>query len=88
MSEKLVVTPREAAQISGLPRDFVYEALRDGRLQAIRRGRNFLIPRRELDRFVEEEATGIGRSPPPEVQRSGPHGGRSVKDPEPESEFR
>jgi excisionase family DNA binding protein len=61
--EKLVLTPREAAKVSGLGRDFVYEALHAGKLRSIRRGRLYLIPRRELERFVEEEANG---SPPPE----------------------
>ena len=35
MSEKLVLTPREAAEISGLGRDFVYEPLHDGKLRSI-----------------------------------------------------
>ena len=61
--EKLVLTPREAAQTSGLPRDCIYEALHDGRLRSIKRGRNNLIPHRELERFVEEEANG-SRPPP------------------------
>src|SRR5262245_58841324 len=47
VTEKLVLTPREAARISGLGRDFVYEALHDGRIRSIRRGRNYLIPRSE-----------------------------------------
>lgn len=60
---KLVLTPREAARRSGLPRDYIYEALHDGRLGSIKRGRNYLIPDRELERLVEAEANG-GRPPP------------------------
>jgi excisionase family DNA binding protein len=64
MIDKLVLTPREAARESGLGRDLIYEAIHDGRLPAIRRGRNFLIPRSALPRFVEEEANGTARTLP------------------------
>ena len=69
MTERLVLTPREAARISGLGRNYVYEALHAGKLHSIKRGRNYLIPRRELERFVEEEATGL---PHPIKQRGDP----------------
>lgn len=61
--EPLVTGVREAARGSGLPRDYLYRAIRDGRLRVIRSGpagRRVLVPVRELEAFVEREA-GIAR---------------------------
>ena len=55
-SGKLVFTFREAWQVSGLGRDFLLNAIHDGRLRTIRAGRRFLIPRNELERFIQQEA--------------------------------
>ena len=59
VAEPLVVGVREAAKRSGLPRDFLYEAIRGGRLRVIHSGpagRRVLVPVRELEAFVEREA--------------------------------
>lgn len=59
MTEPLVVGVREAWRSSGLPRDYLYKAIADGRLRVIRSGpagRRILVPVRELERFVERES--------------------------------
>lgn len=56
MTEPLVRPVRESAQVSGVPRDALYEAIREGRIRVIRRGRRLLVPTAELARFVESEA--------------------------------
>lgn len=47
---------RAAARETGIPRDLLYSAIRDGRLRIIRSGRTALIPRAELQRWIEAEA--------------------------------
>lgn len=44
--------------MSGYPRDALYEAIHEGRLPAIRRGKRILVVMRELATFVEREAEG------------------------------
>ena len=59
VAEPLVVGVREAAKGSGLPRDYLYRAIADGRLRVIRSGparRRLLVPVRELEAFVAREA--------------------------------
>jgi excisionase family DNA binding protein len=52
----LVLSFREAWHLSGLGRDYLLQALHEGRLHAIRCGRVWRIPRRELELFIEREA--------------------------------
>lgn len=47
---------REAARVSGYPRDAIYEAIGDGRLPVIRRGRRILVVMRRLEELIESEA--------------------------------
>jgi excisionase family DNA binding protein len=64
---RLVLSVREAARVSGYPRDGLYEAIHDGRIRVIRRGRRIIVPTAELERFVELEASkseGPGSSRP------------------------
>lgn len=80
---RLVLRPREAARESGLPQRMIYEALRSGRLRSIPRGRTNLIPRRELEAFVEREAdtpkipesAAAARKRPPSTPSPGPASG-------------
>lgn len=58
MSEPLLLGVRDAARRLGIGRDVCYQLVREGRLRAVRVGRRILIPRAELERFVEREADG------------------------------
>ncbi|MGI8616830.1 MAG: helix-turn-helix domain-containing protein [Actinomycetota bacterium] len=44
----------EAIELTGIPRAMVYDALEAHEIEAIRRGRRWLIPGAALIRFVEE----------------------------------
>jgi excisionase family DNA binding protein len=55
MTEPLLVTVREAAALLGLGRDRAYELVRSGRIRCIQVGRKRLVPRSELEAFVERE---------------------------------
>lgn len=56
MTEPLVRPVREAARASGYPRDGLYEAIAEGRLKVIRRGRRILVPTSALEEFVRRES--------------------------------
>ena len=57
LSEKLLLTVNEANQLSGYPRDSLYEAIHDGRLKALKLGkRNFRLHKRDLEDFIADEA--------------------------------
>ena len=52
---RLALTPAEAAQALGVSRDFFDEhVLRE--IRVVRRGRRRLVPVRELERWLEQEA--------------------------------
>jgi excisionase family DNA binding protein len=55
VTEPLVVPVRQASKSSGIPRDAIYEAVKDGRIRVLRRGRRILVPVAELERFVARE---------------------------------
>lgn len=55
MSEPLLVSVREAARELGVGRDTCYQLAREGRLRTVRVGRRVLVPRSELQSFVERE---------------------------------
>lgn len=57
MDGPLVRPVREASHVSGYPRDALYEAIQEGRLKVIRRGRRILVPMAELERLIEREAS-------------------------------
>jgi excisionase family DNA binding protein len=64
MSEPpLLLTVREAAAILGTGRDATYGLVRSGRIRSIPVGRKRLIPRSELERFIEREIGGETNSP-------------------------
>jgi excisionase family DNA binding protein len=52
---RLTLSPVEAAEALGVSRDFFDEHVRD-ELRLVRRGRLVLVPVRELERWVEENA--------------------------------
>lgn len=57
LSEKLLLSVNEANQLSGYPRDRLYAAIHDGRLNARKIGkRNFRVHRRDLEHFISHEA--------------------------------
>src|ERR671937_392026 len=53
--EKIVRPVRDASRASGYPRDGIYEAIADGRLPVIRRGRRILVPMQRLEQMIAEE---------------------------------
>jgi excisionase family DNA binding protein len=55
MDEALLVSPRAAARILGIGRDYLYGLLRSGELRSLRVGRKRLIPRFELEDFVRRQ---------------------------------
>ena len=56
----LVLTVEEAARILRVSRAFAYELLNRGELPCIRLGRRILVPRRALERFIEERPAAAG----------------------------
>ena len=52
--QKMAFTVDEAAMHSSLGRDAIYDAIRDGRLQARKWGRRTIIPADALQRFLTE----------------------------------
>jgi excisionase family DNA binding protein len=48
------VSVAEAAEILGIGRSLAYDAVRTGRIPALRIGRRWLIPRAALDRLLAE----------------------------------
>ena len=55
MSLPRIYTPEEARAKLGIGRTRFYELLRDGRIKAIRNGRNFLIPECSLAEYIEQQ---------------------------------
>jgi len=58
--QPLLVNVRDASATLGIGRDSCYELIRDGRLRHVAVGRRLLIPRSELEAFVEREIAGGG----------------------------
>jgi len=60
----LTMTVGEAATALGISRNLAYQAVRDGHIPVIRIGRRLLVPRRALERLLEEpncsQAKGFG----------------------------
>lgn len=49
----------EVIRESGAPRALVYEALEDGRLRAIRRGRRWLVPGQAVSDWISSVSTRV-----------------------------
>lgn len=60
--EKRVLSVNDAANILGLSRASVYEAIRLGRIPHVRIGRRILIPRTALEQMLESEAVASIRN--------------------------
>jgi excisionase family DNA binding protein len=56
----LLVGVRDAARELGLGRDATYALVREGRLRSVAVNRRILIPRSELNAFVQRETRGGG----------------------------
>lgn len=54
MGDKLTLTVEEAAKVLGIGRNLCYERVKTGEIPAIRIGRRLLIPRRALEKLLEE----------------------------------
>lgn len=55
VSEKLLLTVTEAAELCGYSRSFLYEAINRGEIPAIRLGRTCRIPAAWLRRWIDEQ---------------------------------
>lgn len=51
---RLTITVEEAARLLGISRGLAYQMARLGKLPTIRFGRRLLVPRRALDRLLEQ----------------------------------
>ncbi len=56
-SERLAYSVEEAAQITGLSRDLLYDQMRAGRLAYLKVGRRRIITRQHLEAFLTQAAT-------------------------------
>lgn len=55
-TQRLTLDVAEAAELLGLGRNTTYTLVRSGRLRSVRVGRRLVIPRSEVDAFLEREA--------------------------------
>ncbi len=56
-AERLAYSVEEAAQITGLSRDLLYDQMRTGRLAYLKVGRRRIITRQHLEAFLTRAAT-------------------------------
>ena len=54
-AEPLLLTVPESAKLLNISRVTVFKLLRSGRLASLKIGAKRMIPRQELDRFIERE---------------------------------
>ncbi|HEY6304876.1 MAG TPA: excisionase family DNA-binding protein [Candidatus Angelobacter sp.] len=54
LADRLTLSVDEAAQLAGLPRNFIVKSIQNAALKAIRIGRSYHVKRFDLDRFVQE----------------------------------
>jgi excisionase family DNA binding protein len=57
--EPLLISVRQAAAELPCGRDTMYELIRQGRIRSVRIGRRLLVPRTELEAFVERETSEL-----------------------------
>ena len=53
-AQKLMLTIPEAAALSGLPKSFIRQSIKDGKLKAVVISRTYRIKRQDLDSFIKE----------------------------------
>lgn len=56
-SEKLTLTVSETARLLGISRGLAYEMVRTREIPSVRFGKRVLIPRRALEKLLEEPQT-------------------------------
>jgi excisionase family DNA binding protein len=56
--KRITLDVADAAELLGLGRNTTYDLVRSGRLRSVRVGRRLVIPRSEIDAFLEREALG------------------------------
>jgi excisionase family DNA binding protein len=61
MEDKLTLSVEEAARLLGIGRNLCYDRVKTGEIPVIKIGRRLLVPRRALERFLEQ---GQVLSPP------------------------
>jgi excisionase family DNA binding protein len=77
MTEPLLLGIKQAAPIAGVGRDQMYRLVAEGRVRSVRLGRKRLVPRQELEAWIQREleanaggdamtdtASGNGNRPP------------------------
>ena len=58
-SERLAYSVNEAARLTGLSRDLLYDQMRQGNLDYIKVGRRRLITRHHLERFLDMTPSAV-----------------------------
>ena len=53
--EKLLLTCKDVMELTGYGRTSIYELLRTGELQVVRKGRSVRVPRASLDEWIEKQ---------------------------------
>ena len=61
---RMTVTVEEAAEILGISRAFAYALVRKDELPSLRLGRRLVVPRRALERLLEDEHHADGGQRP------------------------
>ena len=56
-SDQLAYSVVEVARMLGIPRNLAYEMVRARQLPAIRLGKRLLVPKRALERMLEDAST-------------------------------
>ena len=62
MSERLTLTVTEAAELLGVSRNSLYEAVRRNEIPHLRIGRRIVIPRRQLENMLDGLIESSGAS--------------------------
>lgn len=54
--QSMTISVAEAAQYLGIGRNRIYDLLHEGKLPAVRLGKNYRIPIKSLDEWLDKEA--------------------------------
>lgn len=54
--QSMTISVAEAAQYLGIGRNRMYDLLHAGKLPAVRLGKNYRIPKKSLDEWLDKEA--------------------------------
>ena len=75
--DKIVLTMDEACSLSGMGHSTLYQAIKDGRLEARMKGHRFIVLRAALDRYIDNLPLAGGRE---KVVDNGAQGDKSLQD--------